>query len=79
MLLSTSERLPHTGVESYLIFPCLVNSFARLKLGEVLKSDSAGAYNSKEVGAQEVVELLEKLLRHDTTSETRQNYFIRYY
>ena len=30
--LSTSERLPHTGVNS--IFPCLVDSFARFKLGD---------------------------------------------
>ena len=39
--LSTSERLPHIGGKS--IFPCLVNSFARFKLGELLKSINAEA------------------------------------
>ena len=39
--LSTSERQPHTGGNS--IFPCLVNSFARFKLGELVQSINAEA------------------------------------
>ena len=37
--LSTPERLPHAGSNS--IFPCLVKSFARFKVGKLLKSINA--------------------------------------